>query len=52
MSIAIPEMETQKMEITTGSSVIGVNPRPEIRGTGWRKASREIFGEDSIQQSD
>ncbi len=45
----IPEMGTPNMQITIRSSVIGVSPRPEIRGTEGREAIREIFGES--QQS-
>lgn len=47
----IPEMGTPKMQMTIRSCVIGVNPRPEIRGTGRRGATREIFGEDSTEQA-
>ena len=33
------------MQIKARSSVIGVIPRPETRGTGRRRADREVFGE-------
>lgn len=45
----IPDMGTPKMQMTIRSCVIGASPRPEIRGTGRRAATRKIFGENNTE---
>jgi hypothetical protein len=45
-------MGTPEMQMTIRSCVIGVKPRPEIRGTERRGAIREIFGENGAQEAD
>jgi 5S rRNA maturation endonuclease (ribonuclease M5) len=51
----IPRMGTPKMHMIERSRVIGWMPKPETRGTEWRQAGREVFGETikgSQRQSD
>src|ERR1700730_12282751 len=51
----IPRMGTPKMHMIERSRVIGWVPKPETRGTEWRQAGREVFGETikgSQRQSD
>jgi hypothetical protein len=51
----IPRTGTPKMHMKERSRVIGWMPKPETRGTEWRQAGREVFGEAigrSQRQSD
>ena len=43
--MAIPEMGTPWMQITSGSIVIGGIPRPEARSTERRSTARVVFDE-------